>query len=261
MFAGIPECNGIRLEDVASCDVRADAECMASCDRLGIYEVACATRLETVCRDRCVLDPMPTCTDSCTVMCTAECDAGVSITCQHNCYGECAGVCADRCAADDSSCLAQCRATCDGACDVQCASVDGDCYVHCVECCDGSCTAQANMDCQFSCQEEMFEDCEYEFQADCTGSCSVDGALFCDDEYVMNFAEATACVDALLERGVTVRAEGSVTIGPGGVGTSGSAGACSVQRVGIRSARGATNLFALVFLGVSVVAFGFRRRR
>ncbi|MBW2465195.1 MAG: hypothetical protein JRH11_26335 [Deltaproteobacteria bacterium] len=259
--AGIPECGNLRLEDVANCDIRADAECMAGCDRLGVYEVACATRLETVCRSECTLSATPTCTDSCTVMCQAECDAGVSITCQHNCFGECTGVCVDQCAgaANPSQCQASCEATCDGECDIQCAPVvDESCYVHCIECCDGSCGAQANMDCQVSCQEVQFEDCEHEFQADCSASCSVDGALFCDDEFVLAGADVPACVDALIARGIGVEAEASVTLGPDGVSAGAGASVCTVSAPGSRRPRGA------VLLGMMAIAglwFGARRRR
>ncbi len=253
-YAGIPECGGIRLEDVASCEVRADVECTAGCDELGIYETACATRLHTVCRSECTLSADATCTDDCTVMCQAECDAGVSITCQHNCFGECSGACVDQCAGatDASRCRATCEATCDGECDIQCAPVvDGDCYYHCVECCGGSCTAQANMDCQESCQVVEFEDCEHEFRADCMASCDVDGALFCDGKYVLAGSEIPTCIDALLAQGISVEAEGSVSIGPGGATTS-----CSTTEPGVpRSpAGGLALLLATAWLAI-------RRRR
>lgn len=203
--AGIPECGNIRLEDVGSCEIKGDLQCTASCEELGVYKKACATKLHTVCRDECTLDPEPTCEDECTTQCSSQCDLGLNIICQHNCFGECAGVCGTQCenAADPETCIASCEATCDGECDIQCAPVvEGSCYQHCIECCGGSCGAQANMTCQTSCQEEQFESCEYEFRADCMGSCSGDGALFCDGEYVMSGDEIEACVTALIERGI-----------------------------------------------------------
>ena len=203
--AGIPECGGVRLEDAFACEIRGDVMCTASCDDLGVYKKACATRLHTVCRDTCTLDAEITCVDECTVPCQEQCDAGVNVICQHNCYGECEGTCSASCAgaADAETCMASCQATCDGECDVQCAPVVGaSCYQHCIECCGGSCGAQANMTCQTSCQEEQFEDCEFEFRADCMGSCSGDGALFCDGEFVLAGDQIDECVEALVAIGL-----------------------------------------------------------
>ncbi len=219
--AGIPECRNLRLEDVldGGCELRASGSCSASCDRLGIYEKACATKLHTVCREECTLDPNLMCTDSCTEQCNGECDLGINITCIHNCFGECVGSCDAQCdgAAEPSQCRASCEATCDGECDAQCRPlVDGDCYTHCIECCGGSCKAQVNMDCQTNCQEEEFESCEYELEAECSGSCDIDGALFCNGEYMLSGPDMQNCVQALVERGtldVSASAEGEVTVG------------------------------------------------
>lgn len=203
--AGIPECGGIRLEDVANCEIRGELDCEAGCDDIGVYKKACATKLHTVCREECTLDAEPTCTDECTVSCESDCDRGVNITCIHNCFGECVGSCDATCdgADDPEQCRASCEATCDGECDIQCAPVvDASCYKHCIECCHGSCGAQANMDCQTNCQDEQFESCEYEFRADCSASCSGNGALFCDGEYVLAGDELWTCVNALLTRGI-----------------------------------------------------------
>ena len=203
--AGLPECNGVRLEDANACEIRGDLQCSAGCDKLGVYKKACATKLHTKCRNVCTLDADATCTDECTVQCSADCDIGVNVICTHNCYRECEGSCDAACAgaADGATCKASCEATCDGECDVQCgAAIDGDCYSHCIECCGGSCTAQANMTCQTSCQEEEFEQCEYEFKAECSASCSGSGALFCDGEYVLSGAQIGACINALIAAGL-----------------------------------------------------------
>ena len=81
--AGIPECGGIRLEDVSSCEIRGSLDCQASCDELGVFKKACATRLHNVCRSECTLAAEPTCTDECTVQCESDCDRGINITCIH----------------------------------------------------------------------------------------------------------------------------------------------------------------------------------
>ena len=44
------------------------------------------------------------------------------------------------------------------------------------------------MNCQTDCQDVAFEECEHEFQASCSASCSADGALFCDDQFVVSGA-------------------------------------------------------------------------
>jgi hypothetical protein len=257
--AGIPECRNLRLEDVleGGCELRASGSCTASCDRLGIYEKACATKLHTVCRQDCTLDPNATCTESC----TDECDRGVNITCIHNCFGECVGSCDAQCdsAAEPSKCRATCEATCDGECDVQCRPlVDGDCYEHCIECCGGSCKAQINMDCQETCQEEEFESCEYELEAECSGSCDIDGALFCDGEYMLSGPDMTACVQALVARGtldVNANAEGEINVGS--LSDAGGKAGCHVTRM-----RTSTPLFgALGLLALSALALGRARAK
>jgi hypothetical protein len=253
--AGIPECNNVRLEDVTSsgCELRASGQCSVSCDRLGIYKKACATKLHTVCREDCTLSANPTCSDSCTVSCQSECDRGVSITCQHNCFNECHGSCDAKCdgAADVAQCRASCEATCDGECDIQCRPVvDGDCYTHCIECCGGSCKAQANMDCQTTCQDREFEDCEHELEIDCSASCDVDGALFCNGEYILSGQELPGCVQALISRGTlqaNAQAQGEVSLGSLPK-TKGGCALGALPAAGVSSG-GALALLALLGLG------------
>jgi hypothetical protein len=260
--AGLPECNYLRLEDVGSCEIRGDVECTGGCDDFGIYKKACATKLMRQCREECVLDPEPTCEDECTVQCNNECDIGVSITCQHNCFGECVGSCELTCqnSAEPEQCLASCEATCDGECDVQCgAAVDGDCYYHCIECCDGSCGAQANMTCQTTCQDREFETCEYEFRADCDASCSGDGALFCDNEYVLAGSQIPACVTALAAQGtaaVDLRVSGKVDTNVDlDFGSDSGGGGCSVAGAPEHT------YSALFLIAAGAVAGSWLRRR
>jgi hypothetical protein len=222
--AGIPECGDLRLEDVSDCEIRGSVQCQAGCSELGIYKKACATKLQKVCRSECTLSAEPTCTDSCTTSCSKECDLGVSITCSHNCFKECTEPCQFRCVGSEDSarCMASCEATCDGECDVKCRPiVEASCYQHCVECCGGSCGAQANMDCQTTCQEKEFETCEHELRIDCDASCTGDGALFCDNQFVMGTADVGPCVTALAARGIpAVKVNGSVSLGTKGAGAS-----------------------------------------
>jgi hypothetical protein len=253
--AGIPECGDVRLEDVMSCEVQGDIQCEASCDELGIYKKACATRLQKTCRNECVLDPEPTCEDECTGPCTDECDRGVSITCSHNCFVECEGSCDGSCAeaADPVQCRASCEATCDGECDVQCGAVtvDASCYQHCIECCGGSCGAQANMTCQETCQNREFEQCEYELRVDCEGSCSGDGALFCDGEYILAAEEIPVCVQALIDRGLAVDVDIDVDVDTDiDTNASGGGGGCGIAG---RAAPSGAMLAGLLLFGLAAL--------
>lgn len=230
--AGVPECGNIRFEGLGNCEVKLSAQCTASCDELGIYKTACATKLVPVCQETCTLSADATCTDGCTTQCKTDCDNGVNVICSHNCFAECTVERDASCGtdADPAQCSAIWDANCDAECDAQCVTVDGGCYQHCIECCGGSCTADANMDCQTTCQDKEFEECEYDFRADCEASCTGDGALFCDGEYIISGSQIPACIKALAAQGleVKVEAEGEVTIGPDGVDGAVS-GLCSAS--------------------------------
>ncbi|MRG97555.1 hypothetical protein [Polyangium spumosum] len=244
--AGIPECGNIRFEGLSNCEVRVTAACTAGCSELGIYKTACATKLQTVCGNQCTLSAMPTCTDHCTTQCKTDCDNGINVICAHNCFTECTTNRDTACAArsDPAQCAATWDANCDAECDAQCTTVNGDCYTHCIECCDGSCTADANMDCQYTCQDVEFEECEQEFRASCNASCSGDGALFCNDKYIISGSQLPTCMQALAAQGISVKAEGSVTIGPDGINGNLAAGVCSYSP-GTKAASIAAPLAAL----------------
>ncbi|MCA9705124.1 MAG: hypothetical protein KDK70_04640 [Myxococcales bacterium] len=207
--AGIPECGNIRIDAGAHCELLlgGSGECSGSCS-LGVYEKACATQQYESCQEVCTLDPNPTCTDGCTEECAEQCEVGIEVVCHGNCFPECVGECTLACegAQDSIQCRASCEATCDGECDHQCAQlpVDASCYSHCMECCGGSCSAAANMDCQVSCQTETWEDCEYGVQAECEGACDVDGALFCDGQFIVGGEQLQACAAALAAIGIAV---------------------------------------------------------
>lgn len=253
--AGVPECGNIRFEGLSNCEVVLTGECTASCSELGIYKTACATKLVPVCKQECTLSATPTCTDGCTTQCQTDCDNGVNVICSHNCFVECTVDRDTRCAdsADPSQCAATWDANCDSECDAQCVTVDGGCYQHCVECCGGSCTADANMDCQTSCQDVEFEECEQEFRANCDASCSGDGALFCDGTYIISGSQIEPCVKALAAQGITVKAEGKVSIGPDGIDGDITGGFCSYSP--------ATPASVAPFAALAAAAAGWLARR
>lgn len=232
-YAGVPECNNVRFDDVfassAKCEVRVNATCTAGCSELGIYKTACATKLVTTCGPQCMLSAMPTCTDGCTVQCKSDCDNGVNVICAHNCFSECTTNRETSCGAnaDPEQCRATWNANCDKECDSKCVTVDGACYQHCVECCDGSCTADSNMVCQDACVTNQVETCQQEFRANCEASCNAEGALFCDGQFIIAGSQLKPCMEALIAQGFTVKAEANVTIGPDGINGDLSAGFCS----------------------------------
>jgi hypothetical protein len=227
--AGVPECGNIRFEGLSNCEVKVTADCNLSCKEFGVYTTACATKLVTVCSEECTAMPSPACTDDCNVTCKSQCDAGVNVVCAHNCFAECTvdrdATCASN--ANATQCSATWDANCDAKCNARCSTVNGGCYTHCVECCGGSCTALVNMTCNTTCADQQFQECEQEFRADCDASCSGDGALFCDGTYIISGSQIPACVKALAAQGITVKAEGQISITPDGVDTDFNAGICS----------------------------------
>src|SRR5688572_31797414 len=53
--AGIPECNGIRLESVQGCELRGSLDCDAGCQEVK-FELACSASLHAECRGGCDVD-------------------------------------------------------------------------------------------------------------------------------------------------------------------------------------------------------------
>lgn len=203
-YAGVDECNNLRVEEADGCEFRGDVGCSAGCDDLSM-NVACSAELYVGCKGGCDLDVDVSCTGNCEAFCQQQCDAGEDITCTHNCFTECSGVCEDDCAdaEDPDLCISSCEANCDGECDIRCEPlVDAPCYDHCQECCFGTCKAQINMECQIDCQAEAHAECEAEMRADCNASCGAEGAIFCDGEFVASGDDVTACAVALANEGI-----------------------------------------------------------
>ena len=239
-MAGVPECNGIRLEDAQGCELRGSLDCEAGCSDVK-FQLACSASLHAECRGGCSVEPEIGCTDDCSAVCKEQCDFGIDIQCTHNCFNECQGVCGEECrdADDPKQCRASCEATCDGECDTRCESlVDAPCYTHCQECCHGSCTAQLNMDCQIECQTQAFAECETDFKGECAASCEGDGAIFCDGEYIASGDQAAQCAAALATRGMAeIDAAGDVS----------TSGGCSL---GPSAPAGSAPLLALLLVGL-----------
>ncbi len=198
--AGVPECNGIRIEAEAQCELQVAGSCEANCS-IDVYRKACATRLYQVCHEECEVPPRRECVDDCGAFCGSQCALGLDVTCHHNCYPECVETCEDTCADSDEPerCKASCAATCDGECTAQCGELpeDTSCVQHCEECCTGSCRAIAGMGCQVQCQDQEFEVCETAIDADCDASCEGSGALFCDGQFIASGDALLQCARSL----------------------------------------------------------------
>ena len=64
----------IRLEDAGNCELKGELDCEVGCDELGVYKKACATKLQTICREDCTLLPEPVCEAAATGPRTQACD-------------------------------------------------------------------------------------------------------------------------------------------------------------------------------------------
>lgn len=202
-YAGIDECDGIRIEADAHCEV--EFSCSAGCTA-DVYRKNCATQLFQSCQQECETPPTVECTGECGTFCDSQCAQGLDVVCQHNCFPECVDNCEMSCASDvdPERCRASCEATCDGECTMQCADLppDTSCIKHCEECCTGSCRAIAGMNCQISCQEVEFEVCETHVDVECKAGCEGSGALFCDGQFIAGPEKLVQCAKGLAARGI-----------------------------------------------------------
>lgn len=256
--AGIPECNGLSIDSLASCELRLDAECRASCD-IGVTYHSCSTIRATECRDVCTeipaegeCDPQQVCEEQCSVR---------DFTCASNCASECGDDCQYACndADDVQQCLTGCQASCNLECDARCprVPVGGSCVDHCIECMGATCSAWANMDCQLECQEVEYEQCQRDIVGGCEASCNGSGALFCDGQVIAFGDQLNQCAQALLEQGVSVDlgVEAEVELDLWGDGPNGTAG-CALAPAGTGDP-----LDFLAPLGLVLGLGAMRRRR
>lgn len=213
---GLAACGNIHVEAEAQCEViPPSVECESMCTPVTV-KAACSAMLAAECDGMCDELPSVDCSGQCVAECSAECtvDPG-KFDCRAACEGDCSGRCDAACAAseDGAGCMAMCQGSCSVSCDSHCdvELPEADCDASCEASCEGSCQVETNLDCQISCQAEAHADCELEVTGGCKTACeSMEGALFCDGQYVDHGSNLEQCLDALrnLDAHVEVMAEG-----------------------------------------------------
>ena len=237
-------CSGVRIDAEASCEHRLEIGCGTSCDPRDML-FACAAELAASCQAGCDLGLDLDCKGGCDAQCEARC-AVEEVECDAECADECADGCVDACldAEDPAQCRSSCEATCDVECDDACGGLppDADCVEHCEECCFGACSARAN----FDCQADAWAQCEIQLLSECEASCGIDGAVYCDGQYVAGGDDTLACTQALEDDGHDVETDVKLVSVPD------PRGFCTA---GERSGRGG------LMLALGALLFGLRRRR
>ena len=225
--AGIDACGDIYISAEAECEVvPPGVECESRCTPVTV-EAACAADLRAECSGQC--------TGSASASCTADCQ----------------GACEADCTADPGSfsCRGACQADCEGGCEARCATNDSECWA-------GSCTAEANLDCQLECQSSGYAECTTDVQGGCQSDCtSMQGALFCDGDYIDHESSLEACVTALRER-LDIQVDGYAAGECSGNMCAGEAGGSVSCAVAPGARRGGAGLLVLLGLALAV-----RRRR
>jgi hypothetical protein len=68
------------------------------------------------------------------------------------------------------------------------------------------------MDCQITCSEQSFEQCEVDMDVECQAACDLQGALYCDGQFVAGGEALTACANALAARGIEILEDAAAQI-------------------------------------------------
>jgi hypothetical protein len=263
---GLESCGNIHLEAEAQCTVvPPSAECKAECTPINV-EAACEARVVAECDGECNFTPPQNCSIDCQAGCMGECmvDPGsfeCSAECQASCSGECSGKCSA--AANKAECMGKCEGTCSAGCDAGCEGTapSASCDAKCEASCDTSCEVEADLDCQIDCQADAEAGCVVDVQGGCEADCeTMEGALFCDGQYVDHGDNLDECIGALravINANVEVNAEGSSRCANGKCEAEGSA---DVSCAAVPGKKG-SGAGVIGLLGASVLALGRRRRR
>lgn len=256
----LESCGNIHVEASAECTViPPSAQCETMCTPVTV-RAACAAELTAECEGQCQLEASVECTGSCVADCRSECEIDPGqFDCRAACVADCGGSCEGKCEAGEAGahCRASCEGSCSASCDAQCniELPEVDCEGRCEASCQGSCEAEANADCQIDCQADFYADCEVRVQGGCETACeTMEGALFCDGQYVDhgdNFAECKAALEAALDIEVETYAEGESMCANGECTAEGEAGVkCSAlpYQAGSLGAFGAMSLVGFVFV-------------
>lgn len=263
---GLESCGNIRVEAEAQCEViPPGVQCEAQCTPIKV-EAACEARVIAECDGGCNFTPPQNCSLDCQAGCMGECmvDPG-SFECSAECKASCSGECSGKCsaAANKAECMGQCEGTCSAGCDAGCEGTppSASCDAKCEASCDTSCEVEADLDCQIDCQAEAKADCVLEVEGGCKADCeTMEGALFCDGQYVDHGDNLQECIDAIelvITANVEVNAEGSSECEGNTCSAEGSA---DVSCAAVPGKKGA-GAGVIALLGASVLALGRRRRR
>ncbi|MBM4360442.1 MAG: hypothetical protein FJ096_20235 [Deltaproteobacteria bacterium] len=148
-------------------------------------------------------------------------------------------------------CPASSKAQCDIHCKESCKVPHSTCEEHCNSCCFGGCQTLTNYDCDFDCFAKLQGGCEVQCQ-------KPEGALFCNGQYVYA-SDVTACVNYLIEQGLTVQGSGKLTCDANGCDVEGAISACSASPADpVGTGLGA---FGFGTLALGMAARTVRRRR
>lgn len=245
--ADLGACGNIHVEASAECEVLVGAECEVACEPVS-FEAQCAADLYLGCEGQCQGSIEVGCSGTCEADCSAQCEVDPGrFDCQASCFATGRSSCEGRCS--DSQCFASCEATleaeCSASCDVELPEVD--CSGQCQASCQGYCQAESDLQCQIDCQAGGYVDCQARLEGGCLAECDVDGALFCDNQYIDHGGNLEECIDslrALLDIEVTGSASGSCGNGRCEGEASGSV-SCSVDPEGRELPMGALAVFML----------------
>jgi MYXO-CTERM domain-containing protein len=242
---GLDSCGNINVEAEAQCEVVAPGvQCEAQCTPVSV-EAACSARLVADCDGECNVTPPQGCSVDCSADCNAECTVNPGMfDCAARCDASCSGKCEGECSAsaNKADCMGACEGTCSAKCEGGCDVVppEANCEGKCEASCDASCEVEAELDCHVECQTDAYAQCKVDVQGGCMGECqTMEGALFCDGEYVDhgdNLAECVEAIELIITAEVDGYAEGSSSCDGASCKAEGKAGVSCAATPGEKSA-------------------------
>jgi hypothetical protein len=248
---GLAACGNIAVEYRSDCVVEPPGiTCEERCTPVRV-ETSCASQLRTVCAEECTTTIVEEEVEVCSTDCVTECELNPGgFDCDLSCRGRCSGNCSSRCStnSDATHCLASCRANCAASCSGGCQLVlpSASCEEICTPSCRSEVRARETVACQIQCQDKLFTECEDRLVGGCKTDCrSVEGALFCEDQFIDHGDNLQQCIDALQDFEVTV--EGGFTF---------TAAGCALEP---RSSQAPVAPGLLLLGGLALL--GWRRRR
>jgi hypothetical protein len=202
---GSQACGALKVKASSTCEVIADANCVASCDPMNFATSAyneCAEACDAPAGASCKTDCSPGCQNTC----LGDCNFDPVVACDGNCSSTCGATCADKVASGAVKDQVACEIACSSTCGTMCADAAGageidNCGVQCGASCTSQCEAAASMDCHIGCQVEIFDS----LATSCKEGCAATGSLFCDGQFVDGITSLEECIGVLVANGVSVK--------------------------------------------------------